>query len=95
MKDITLPTSLKVLVNGSFFQTGLETITIPDGAEKIDIGTFGMCENLKTCVIPASVTLIGDNAFDTSYSKDLIIKTPVGSYAETYAKGNGIKVENQ
>jgi len=95
LKDITLPSSLKILVVGSFFQTGLENVTIPDGTEKIDRMAFSMCENLKTCIIPASVTLIGDNAFDTSYSKDLIIKTPVGSYAETYAKGNGIKVENQ
>jgi len=93
LKDITLPTSLKVLVNGSFFQTGLETITIPDGAEKIDIGTFGMCENLKTCVIPASVTSIGDDAFQVS--PNVTIKTPAGSYAETFAKGKGIKVENQ
>ena len=69
----------------------------------IIIGThsFGQCFRLMSIVIPASVTSIAVNAFEWAGAgeegedgEDIItIKGYAGSYAEIYAKENGIPFE--
>ena len=49
-------------------------------------------KKLKSIVIPNSVTFISDYVFDDC-SKDLIITTSKGSYAERYARENGMKID--
>lgn len=52
-------------INGAFFNcTGLTSVTLPDGLERIGQSTFYQCINLKSVVIPDSVTVIGWNAFN-------------------------------
>ena len=40
--------------------------TVPNGVERIENGAFCRCWNLKSVVIPSSVTSIGKNAFNGS-----------------------------
>ena len=65
---------------------------IPNSYNVIHRKAFYLCKKLKSIVIPNSVMFIGDDAFDDC-SKDLIITTSKGSYAEKYANENGIKVK--
>ena len=43
--------------------TSLETVSIPNGIEKIDFDTFLGCTSLKSVYIPSSVNKIGHGAF--------------------------------
>lgn len=86
-------------------QSGLVRANIPDGVTYIGDFAFSNCNNLKRVDIPDSVTKIEKNAFsnisyiDVEYEVDkkitknsnLTIYGVAGSFAETYAKENGIK----
>jgi hypothetical protein len=90
LKTVKFPANIKEIGISTFLNTGLESVVLSDGLEKIGAGAFVSCADLKTCTIPASVNKIDGGAFGSA----LTIITPVGSYAEQYAKDNGIKVEN-
>ena len=51
--------------------------------------TFYECSSLTSVMIPESVIEIDDNAFSNYYT-NLTIHCTAGSYAENYAKENGI-----
>ena len=73
------------------FCTGLTSINIPNSVTNIGNYAFDHCTGLTSINIPNSVTNIGTNAF---YGCDnLTIICAAGSYADTYAKENGIAVE--
>ena len=75
------------------------SVELPDGLEKIEGLSMCNCTNLKSIVIPESVTFIGDKAIgyyyepnDNEFNKyaGLIIYGKTGSTAERYANENGI-----
>lgn len=66
---------------------------IPMGVTDIADYAFFGCINLTDIEIPSSVTSIGRDVV-WGCSKDLIIYCQSGSYAEEYAKKNGIKYSN-
>ena len=53
---------------------------------------FHQCPNLKEVTIPATITTIPETAF-SQCPKDLVIKAPSGSAAETFANDHGINFE--
>ena len=63
-------------------------INLPDGLETIGAYAFEGCESITSVSIPDSVTEIGMNAFKGCGRVTLIVAE--GSYAYSYAKGNGI-----
>ena len=65
--------------------------SIPDGVTSIGDYVFFECTGLTSIEIPNSVIEIGENAF-CDCNDNLVIITSAGSYAEEYAKENGIKV---
>lgn len=71
----------------------LETIVIEEGVEKIDRQAFAGCIELKEVSIPTSVTEIGEKVFDKA-NDALVLTVQPGSYAESYAKENGIAYVN-
>ena len=90
LRRITLPEGLIRIHRGSFFGlTQLEEIMIPEGVTEIEDEAFCKCSNLKKIIFPKSPIKIGNSAFRKC--GNLTIHAPAGSYAETYAKENGIR----
>ena len=88
LKQVNLGENVTFIGGGAFERCGLEEIAIPDTISFITIGAFANCTDMEKISIPASVTEIGENAFENC--EKLIIFTPKESYAETYARENGI-----
>ena len=83
-----LPATLKVLDEEAFYGIGAELVILPDGAVSIGERAFSQCPNLAEIHIPASVTMIADQAFEGS-GRVAIVGSP-GSTAEYYANIHGI-----
>ena len=93
LQSISLPKSLRSVGEYSFRNCRkLESIVFPDGMEHIGYWSFYACRELKTAILPASVTEIERGAFEICPL--LTIHAPTGSYAEQYAKINGIKFQS-
>ncbi len=93
LKSVTIPANIKKY-ESAFAQCGLETVTITDGAAEIAANAFNDCKSLKKVIIPSSVSIIKDGAFTDHNGVNLssvILYVAADSYAEQYAKSNGIK----
>jgi len=66
----------------------LSCVIFPEGIMSIGNSVFDGCESLTSAAIPASCTSIGERAFENC--PNLILKVKEGSYAEQYARENGI-----
>ena len=74
----------------------IERIVLPRGIRKIAAKAFYDCTGLNEVVLPASVKEIDPSAFGEHYTSrflDCTIRAPSGSYAEQFAKENGIPFE--
>lgn len=92
--EVTIPAGLKIVPCTMFeVSENLETVVIESGIEQISVKAFIGCGKLKRVSIPASVTEIGERAFENT-SAELVLYVESGSYAERYAKENGIAYEN-
>ena len=89
IKTVKLPSGLKVIPEKAFCCCHLLTeLKIPESVTEIQSGAFKETA-LKSLYIPANVTKIEADAFWDSDLKTIYgIK---GSYAETFAKGNGFE----
>ncbi|MGG5329415.1 leucine-rich repeat domain-containing protein [Enterococcus sp. AZ163] len=95
LQEIKLPANMKEVGEGIFGETGLEKVDIPDGVTKIHNMAFYKCTSLEEVTIPESVTDIhGGSNGSFIDSPNVTIVTPKGSYAETYAKEEGIPVKH-
>ena len=89
LTDITLPNNITKIGDGVFNRCeSLTCISITDNITSIGDWAFSGCDSLTNIVIPSSVNYIDSYAFFNS--DDITITTPKGSYAEEYAKRNGI-----
>lgn len=90
LKKIVIPNGVTdICANTFMFCKALEEVVIPETVTDIWDYAFSNCEKLEEIVIPDSVQMIKDNAF----SDCTTIYTTAGSFAESYAKDNGLKVE--
>ncbi len=89
LKQVSFGANVAFIDGGAFERCGLEEIAIPDTVSFINTGAFANCVDLEKILIPASVTEIGEDAFKNC--EKLTIFAPKGSFAETYAKENGIQ----
>ena len=93
--DIVLPSTIRVIDEGAFESCWeLKIIVIPDGCKEIGSHCFFDSTELNDIYVPNSVCVIGDNAFDTM-NDSTTIHTPSGSFAESFAKENGLNVDNK
>ena len=89
-KDVVILKGTKYIISYAFdCCTKIKSVTMPDTLLSISSCAFNECLSLSSITIPASVTEISDSSFDVS--NDLVIYCEAGSYADTYAKENGIK----
>ena len=95
LTKITIPNGVKKICDDAFMDCqSLSEMEIPDSVESIDGWAFSDCSNLKNVTIPSSVKEIGEQAFER-LSENFTITCEKGSYADTYAKENGISVKYQ
>ena len=74
----------------AFRESALTEVTLPDSLRLIDWFAFYGSRQLKTVVIPDSVTKIEYGVFDGCTS--LVVNCPKNSYAEKYARSYGMRV---
>ena len=82
-------------VSRRFELSRIRSIRVAEGVKEIGRYTFLGCTSLEELYLPATVSSIGRNAFqsDGYHGYDctkVTIYAPAGSYAETYAKENNI-----
>lgn len=93
LKILTLSENLKEIGASAFNACeSLQRVTLPDGVTTIKESAFGGCTSLEEAHIPASVTeMKGTGQSGVFANSDKVtIYAPAGSYAEQYAKDNGI-----
>lgn len=61
--QITLDDNVSAIGSFSFSRSGLQSIEIPEGTQRIEYAAFYHCDSLEEVVIPDSVTYIGEKAF--------------------------------
>ncbi len=90
LTNITIPDSVTDIGDHAFSRCGsLTSVKIPDSVTNIGSNAFSLCDSLASITVPGSVTNIEGYAF-ASCANDLVIFVEPGSYAETYAKNDGI-----
>lgn len=77
------------VAKSAFYGCEAETIIVPDSMVKLLSYSFAGCENLKSIVIPSSVTGVGACAF-LGCNSELIVTGVRGSVMEAYAKKYGV-----
>ncbi len=84
---VVLPAGTRTVGKDALYGTGAVTYIIPNHCEAIASGAFAGLPSARLIEIPASVLEIPNSAFAGS---DIMIRTPVGSFAEQYALAHGI-----
>lgn len=89
LSSIVLGQGVSVIGEHAFAECiNLVSITIPSNVKTIGYSAFDDCKNLVSLIIPSSVTNIQNGAFCDL--EKLTIYGELGTYAERYAKENGI-----
>ena len=98
--DVIIPDGVKTIVARPWagrankaIAAMVTSITVNDSCTEIGYNMTEGCENLEWVYIPSSVTQIDHGLLDGN--PDAVIKCEAGSYAEQYAKDNGLKYEIQ
>ncbi|MGM9616329.1 phosphodiester glycosidase family protein, partial [Butyricicoccus sp.] len=96
--DVTFEKGSKVTsIGGSafYYLSSLKEITIPDGVTALGNNVFGYCTNLTKVYVPDMLSSISSSAFNKCDKSKLVLSVAEGSYAEDYAKANGIQYETR
>ena len=87
-RELKLPAGLKKIDAEAFLNVSAQVAIVPDGCESIGARAFSGSTSLSMIEIPASVTFIAPDAFDSC--TNVVIRTTPGSYASRYAAEHGL-----
>lgn len=91
--SVSLPDALEYIYPDAFYSCeSLESITLPKNVIMVD-DAFTWCDNLKTVKVLGKKTQFADRALRSLASNGGTLVAPTGSFAEKYAKANGIRFE--
>lgn len=91
LTDIDIPGSVTYIGSSAFSDSGLKSITIPDGITTIRFGMFAYCSGLASVTLPGSITSIEAKAFDHCTSLTAIdIPGSVKSIGSSAFYGSGL-----
>ena len=92
LKTAVIPEGVRTIGRSAFSECRLlSEMKLPSGLESIGDSAFSDCSALREIHIPATVTSIGEGAFGSIFgNQETVIHAPAGSYAEQYAKEQGI-----
>ncbi|MGN0995532.1 MAG: leucine-rich repeat protein, partial [Candidatus Ventricola sp.] len=89
-RQVSIPDGIQIIWDSAFRGcASLEQVILPDSVTTIDDNAFSRCSKLTQVTIPASVTEIGEDVFKGCAS-GLTLQVSSGSYAEQWARDNGI-----
>lgn len=72
LKEISIPSSVKRIGVSAFHDSGLESITIPEGVVTIDSYAFSDCELLNEINLPHSLRMMSSEVFNSCPSLETI-----------------------
>ena len=82
-----IPSTVKIISSGAFYNASFEDITIPNSVEEIRMDAFSTCKNLKAITLPVSLKKIEEGVF--AYCEKLTaIQVHAGN--ETFTSEDGI-----
>ena len=84
IRELTLPSTLKIIEEKAFFRCSISEILLPEGLEEIGKDAFAYT-GLKAIEIPSSVKTIGEYAF---YNCTSLLEINVGSSEEELTLGD-------
>jgi hypothetical protein len=73
VKSVLIPKGITAIARGTFMSTGMTTCIIPNTITRIEKDTFWGGSNLRTIVLPESITYIGSEAFADCAARHLIV----------------------
>jgi hypothetical protein len=68
LQSVTFPIGFQSLSTGAFADSGLVSITVPEGVTDLPDGTFSGASFLTRVSLPTGLTTIGDSAFESATS---------------------------
>lgn len=75
-KKVVWSASVKEIPMGTFYQSGIGELIIPEGVTRIEDLAFAYCRNLKKLFIPKSVTYLADSAFNGVTDITIVTENP-------------------
>ncbi|MBQ9387404.1 MAG: leucine-rich repeat protein [Lachnospiraceae bacterium] len=74
LKTVSIPNTVTEIGGRAFFESGIESITLPDSVTFLGDGAFQHCYNLKTVTLSNNIKSIGYDVFDHCASiKSLVL----------------------
>ena len=74
LKTVSIPNTVTEIGGRAFFESGIESITLPDSVTLLGDGAFQHCYNLKTVTLSNNIKSIGYDVFDHCASiKSLVL----------------------
>lgn len=92
LRELEIPEKVTAVGSCAFAKSGLQSVALPEGVEKIEYKAFGGCESLSEAVLPDSIRTISNSAFSDCISLSEIEIPPNTSYigCEAFA-GSGLR----
>lgn len=93
MSEVSLPSTIKVIGRYAFQTTPIQSISLPNGLERIEQGAFHSCNKLTSITVPNSVFYIDTHAFaECSSLSNITLSTSITSIGDgTFEKCTNLK----